>query len=411
MGNFSPLAERLRPKTLSDFYGQDHLVGVGGPLRTAIENDNLFSFILWGPPGTGKTTLANIIATATNSHFFKFSAVTSGVSDIRKAVETARDRLKAYGQRTILFIDEIHRFNKAQQDVLLPHIENGILILIGATTENPSFEVIGPLLSRCRVYVLTRLTEDNLGKLLEKVLANDGAGFKDRKILFENQAKETLLNLANGDARSFLNALEVIVTSTKANEQNEVIISKESIAKILSQKSLLYDRVGEEHFNLISAVHKSLRGSDPNAAIYYILRMLEAGEDPLYIARRLVRFASEDIGNADPNALTLAVSAFKACDFMGMPECRIILVQLAAYLARAPKDNSCYVAEGAALSDIKKYGNLPVPLKLRNAPTSLMRELGFGKEYKYVHDFLKDELKSETYLPDELLGRNYFNKL
>lgn len=392
---FFPLAERLRPKEFSSFVGQDHLVGPNGVLKKLIEKDELVSMIFWGPPGSGKTTLARLIASQTKSYFSQFSAVSSGIDEVKKVVAQAKERGKLYGQRTVLFVDEIHRFNKLQQDAFLPYVEDGTIVLIGATTENPSFELIGPLLSRCRVFVVNRLSEIDLSKIIDR-------GLKELNLTIDNDARSLLIEASNGDARNALNILEI---SSKLVKEK---ITLQTIEDAHQKKNLLYDKAGEEHYNLISAVHKSMRGSDPDAAIYYVLRMLEAGEDPLYLARRMIRFASEDIGNADPEALQLAVAAFQACDMVGMPECRIFLVQLTAYLAKAPKDNSAYMAESSALEDVKKDGNLPVPLKLRNAPTKLMKDLDYGKDYKYAHNFSLEELKSEVYLPDKLKGRKYY---
>lgn len=391
----SPLADRLRPTDFADFVGQEHLVGPDGILKKLAEKDELVSLIFWGPPGCGKTTLAFIIANKTKSYFVHFSAVSSGIDEVKKVVAQAGERKKLYGQRTILFVDEIHRFNKLQQDAFLPHVENGTIILIGATTENPSFEVIGPLLSRCRVFVLTSLGENELNKIIDR-------GIKELNLKIEADARSFLIEAANGDARNVLNILEISGKLVKEK------ITLKDIEEAMQKKTLLYDKSGEEHYNLISAVHKAMRGSDPDAAIYYICRMLEAGEDPLYVARRMVRFASEDIGNADPEALQLAVAAFEACDRVGMPECRIFLVQLAAYMALAPKDNAAYMAEGSAMEDIKKFGNLPVPLKFRNAVTKLMKEVGYGDGYKYAHNFKPEDLKDEVYLPDRLKGKKYY---
>ena len=389
----------MRPQTLDDFVGQEHLLGSGKLLRQAIDSDQLFSMIFWGPPGVGKTTLARIIAKKTRAHFVHFSAVTSGVNEVRKIVEEARIRLKTYQQKTILFVDELHRFSKSQQDAFLPHVEDGIITLIGATTENPSFEVTTPLLSRSKVLVFNSLTEENIKQIIQNAL-------KKTSVKIEQKALNFLVEAARGDARVALNALELALNLTRQEEE----INLTSAEEATQHKHLQYDRAGEEHYNLISAVHKSMRGSDPDAAIYYVMRMLEAGEDPIFIARRLVRFASEDIGNADPQALTLAVSAFQACQMIGLPECKVILVQLSAYLALANKDNSAYIAEKKVLEDVQKYGPLPVPIKLRNASTKLMKELNYGKGYKYAHDFSEEELKGEVYLPEKLKGKKYYFK-
>ncbi|MCL5411352.1 MAG: replication-associated recombination protein A [Patescibacteria group bacterium] len=393
------LASQMRPQTLDDFVGQEHLLGSGKLLRQAIDSDQLFSMIFWGPPGVGKTTLARIIAKKTRAHFVHFSAVTSGVNEVRKIVEEARIRLKTYQQKTILFVDELHRFSKSQQDAFLPHVEDGIITLIGATTENPSFEVTTPLLSRSKVLVFNSLTEENIKQIIQNAL-------KKTSVKIEQKALNFLVEAARGDARVALNALELALNLTRQEEE----INLTSAEEATQHKHLQYDRAGEEHYNLISAVHKSMRGSDPDAAIYYVMRMLEAGEDPIFIARRLVRFASEDIGNADPQALTLAVSAFQACQMIGLPECKVILVQLSAYLALANKDNSAYIAEKKVLEDVQKYGPLPVPIKLRNASTKLMKELNYGKGYKYAHDFSEEELKGEVYLPEKLKGKKYYFK-
>ncbi len=388
----TPLADRIRPQSLDDFVGQEHLVGEGKPLRGAIENDQLFSLIFWGPPGSGKTTLARIIANETGAHFVGLSAVSAGKADVTKVVKQARERLKGYNQQTILFLDEIHHFNKAQQDTLLPFVEDGTIILIGATTENPSFEVIGPLLSRCRVYTLERLTPDEIKLIVERALADKEQGLGNSNIQIDDKALGFLVQASNGDARIALNTLEVAATHASP-------INTETVKNVL-QSRILYDRAGEEHYNTISAFIKSMRGSDPDAALYYLARMLEAGEDPLFIARRMVIFASEDIGNADPQALPLAVSVFETCERIGLPECRINLAHGVTYLASAPKSRASYSALGKAQKDVKKTGNLPIPLRLRNPVTKLMKKMGYGKNYKPYSE--------ESFLPKKLRGRKYY---
>jgi len=400
MERVSPLAYRMRPRNLDEFFGQEYLVGKGKPLRIAIEQKKVpSSIIFWGPPGCGKTTLAKLISRLTGSEFVELSAVSAGKEDVKKALNKAR----FFNKKTILFLDEIHRFNKAQQVFLLPHVEKGTVLLIGATTENPSFEVIPALLSRSRVYVLGRLNEEVLEKIIENSL-KDERGL-DGKVLLEKREKKLIAQLANGDARAALNILEV-ATSLSKNENGKIIISREKILDG-AQKSLHYDKDGEEHYNIISALHKSMRDSDVQASAYWTMRMFEAGEDPKYIVRRMIRFASEDIGNADPNALALAVAGKEAINFIGVPECDVTLVQLAAYLAKAPKSNSAYKAVLKLREDIKKTGNLPVPLHLRNAPTRLMKELGYGKNYKYAHNFKNAEI-NQKHLPDELEEKVWF---
>lgn len=395
-----PLAERIRPQNLDQFFGQDHLVAKGKPIRMMIENDSVSSFILWGPPGTGKTTLAKIISVQTQSDFFQLNAVSSGVKDVRKIIETARENLN-YNKRTILFIDEIHRFNKAQQDALLSSVESGELILIGATTENPSFEVIHALRSRSRTYVLNELTVDDLNKILNFALEND-VYIKEKSI--KEIDREYLIYISGGDARTLLNILELAVTNSK---EDILRITKEVIENIIQQKNIIYDKAGEEHYNVISAFIKSLRGSDPDAAVYWMARMIEGGEDPLFIARRMLIFASEDIGNASPNALVLAEAAFSAVDKIGMPEGRIILSQCATYLASSPKSNASYQAIDNALADVRKEKLFNVPLHLRNAPTKFMKSIGYSKGYKYPHNF-DNHFVEENYLPDELSGKQYY---
>ncbi|MDH4330210.1 MAG: replication-associated recombination protein A [Candidatus Moranbacteria bacterium] len=393
--NFSPLASRMRPKKLSEFFGQDQLVGDGAYLRRAIENDNVFSMIFWGPPGTGKTTLASIIAEETNSDFIEMSAVDSGVKRLREIVDVA-EKNKQAGKRTILFIDEIHRWNKAQQDRLLPHVERGGIILIGATTENPSFEVNSALLSRARVFVLKNLSVGDIAKMLERALESE-KGLKKEKIKIEKKDLERIADLSNGDARIALNALEICTSIGKK-------ITKEIILEVFQKTNLVYDRNGDEHFNIISALHKSMRGGDASAAVYWTVRMLEGGEDPIYIARRFVRFASEDIGLANNTALLLANSVFEACQKLGMPECGVHLAHCAIYLAKSPKSVAAYDAYTQAQADVKKHGNLDVPLHIRNAPTKLMKDLGYGKGYKYTP---KEDSADQEYFPDELKGRTY----
>jgi putative ATPase len=396
-----PLAERCRPKTLDEFQGQDKLVGPGKPLRSMIESDSLSSIILWGPPGTGKTTLAKIISESTNSEFFQLNAVSSGVKDIRQIIEIAKNNLAGF-RRTILFIDEIHRFNKAQQDALLASVESGEIILIGATTENPSFEVIPALRSRVRVFVLEELSKNNLQDILNYALTKDEF-LKTLKI--ELADPDYLLFISGGDARILLNILEACIY--QEIDKEEIKITKEIIENIIQRKNILYDKAGEEHYNIISAFIKSLRGSDPDAAVYWMARMLEGGEDPLFIARRMVVLASEDIGNASPNALLLAEAAFSAVDKIGMPEARIILSQCATYLASSPKSNASYMAIDNALNDVKNMPQYQVPLHLRNAPTKLMKDLGYHKGYKYPHSF-ENNFLMENYLPDELKDKQYY---
>lgn len=394
-----PLAERVRPQTLDDVLGQDHLAGPEAPLRKLIETDQIPSMIFWGPPGSGKTTLARVIANTTQSRFVAFSAVTSGVKEVRVIIGRAAEE-KKLGRRTILFIDEIHRFNRAQQDAFLPHVENGTITLIGATTENPSFEVNAALLSRARVFVLKPLDEQVIGDLLEKVAASIGVS-GDR---IGEDALDMIANTAEGDARRAINTLEIV---TAAAEADGGPLTRELIAEVLGSKSLLYDKSGEEHYNLISALHKSLRGSDPQAALYWVARMLASGEHPHYILRRMIRFASEDIGNADPRALSITLAARESYDFLGSPEGDLAIAQAAVYLATAPKSNAVYSAYSEASDDVQTHPNLPVPLHIRNAPTGLMKDLGYGKGYQYDHS-TEHGYAPQDYLPDNLSGREYY---
>jgi putative ATPase len=403
----TPLAERMRPSTLQEFVGQSHLLAEGKLLRRAIEQDRLSSMILWGPPGTGKTSLAQVIARHTQAHFVALSAVLAGVKEIRGVIEEARMRRQRYAQRTVVFIDELHRFNKAQQDALLPHVERGDITFVGATTENPSFEVIAPLLSRARVFTLQALTPAELGTVVGRALADPVRGLGRETVKLDPAARAFLINLANGDARVALNILELAYLTTAPAGDGSRTLSLASIEEAAQQRTLRYDKGGEEHYNLISALHKSMRGSDPDAALYWLGRMLEAGEDPLYIVRRLVRFASEDVGNADPQALLVAVAAMQAVHFIGMPEGNLALAQAAVYLATAPKSNALYTAYTSVQQDIQTMPALPVPLHLRNAPTALMKGLGYGRGYKYPHDYSGRHVQ-EVYLPENLRGRVYY---
>lgn len=400
-----PLASRVRPQSLDEFVGQKHLIDKGKVLREMIEHDRVSSMIFWGPPGVGKTTLAKIIANQTQSEFINFSAVTSGIKDIRNVMKEAEER-RQLGEKTILFIDEIHRFNKAQQDAFLPYVENGSIILIGATTENPSFEVNSALLSRTKVFVLHKLTSSEIVELLKQAIVNPN-GYGLQKVEIDDQTLSAIAEFSDGDARTALNTLEMAVLNGNKQEDS-IIIRKEDLSQIINRKSLLYDKNGEEHYNIISALHKSMRNSDVNAAIYWLSRMLEAGEDPLFIARRLVRFASEDIGLADNRALEIAVSVFQACQFIGMPECNVHLTQAVIYLSLAPKSNSAYLAYMSAKKDALNSMNEPVPLHLRNAPTKLMKDLNYGKGYKYAHD-TEEKLTTMQTMPDSLAGHEYYH--
>ena len=375
----APLAERMRPRTLEEFYGQDAAVGPGTVLRRALEQDELFSLVLWGPPGSGKTTLARLCAAATRSTFVSLSAVTSGKDDLRRALDAARERRAMHGQRTVLFVDEIHRWNRAQQDALLPHVEQGLVTLVGATTENPSFELVGPLLSRSRVIVLERLDDTTLGRIIDRALGDRDRGLGDRNVDLEPEARTLLVQMANGDARALLNALEIAVRTAPVAEDGRRRLDRDAIAAVFQRQVLRYDKSGEEHYNIVSAFIKSMRASDADAALYWLARMVEGGEDPLFIARRMVIFASEDIGVADANALPLAMAAFQASNVIGYPECRIVLAHVTVELARAPKSRHAYEALGRVELDVRASANEPVPMHLRNAPTALMKQLGYGK--------------------------------
>ena len=401
----TPLASRLRPDSLDNFVGQEHLVGKGKILRRLIENDQISSMIFWGPPGVGKTTLASIIAGKTKSEFINFSAVTSGIKEIREVMNRAETGRRV-GMRTVLFVDEIHRFNKAQQDAFLPYVEKGSIILIGATTENPSFEINSALLSRCRVFVLKSLSEDDLVKLLQNALA-DPAGFGNQNVKISPEDLRAVAAFANGDARTALNTLEMAVLNGDISGDG-ITVTSENLSQCISRKSLLYDKNGEEHYNLISALHKSMRNSDPDAAVYWMMRMLEGGEEPLYIARRLIRFASEDVGMADSRALQVAVAAYQACHFLGMPECDVHLTHAVVYLSMAPKSNALYTACEAAKKDVRTLRAEPVPMQIRNAVTGLMKEQGYGKGYEYAHD-TEEKLTHMQCMPDSLKDRVYYH--
>ena len=402
--NNEPLAERLRPTSIDEIVGQDHLLGKGKILRNMIESDKVPSMIFWGPPGVGKTTIAKVIANMTKADFITFSAVTSGIKEIKTVMEEA-EKNRLFGGKTIVFVDEIHRFNKAQQDAFLPFVEKGSIILVGATTENPSFEINNALLSRCKVFVLNPLTVDDIVLLLKKAIS-DKRGFGGMKIKISKQILETIATFSNGDARGALSTLEMVILNGD-RQDDTITVSKEIVEQVTSKKSFLYDKKGEEHYNLISALHKSMRNSDPDAAVYWLARMLEAGEDPLYIARRVVRFASEDVGLADPRAMEVAVSAYQACHFIGVPECNVCLTEAVVYMAMSPKSNAMEVAYNRAAEDAKKMIDEPVPMVIRNAPTKLMKELGYGDGYIYAHD-TKDKIASMQCLPDSLLGKEYF---
>lgn len=402
--NNEPLAERLRPTSIDEIVGQDHLLGKGKILRNMIESDKVPSMIFWGPPGVGKTTIAKVIANMTKADFITFSAVTSGIKEIKTVMEEA-EKNRLFGGKTIVFVDEIHRFNKAQQDAFLPFVEKGSIILVGATTENPSFEINNALLSRCKVFVLNPLTVDDIVLLLKKAIS-DKRGFGGMKIKISKQILETIATFSNGDARGALSTLEMVILNGD-RQDDTITVSKEIVEQVTSKKSFLYDKKGEEHYNLISALHKSMRNSDPDAAVYWLARMLEAGEDPLYIARRVVRFASEDVGLADPRAMEVAVSAYQACHFIGVPECNVCLTEAVVYMAMSPKSNAMEVAYNRAAEDAKKMIDEPVPMVIRNAPTKLMKELGYGDGYIYAHD-TKEKIASMQCLPDSLVGKEYF---
>lgn len=408
-----PLAERMRPRDLDEFVGQSHVVGPGSLIRRAIEEDKLFSTILWGPPGCGKTSLANIIARGTKSHFIQISAVLSGVKDIRSAIDEAKRQLQFSKKRTILFVDEVHRFSKSQQDSFLKHVESGLLTLIGATTENPSFELIPALMSRCRVITLNALSDKDIITVIQRALNDNKRGLGNSNFSLAKNAMHHIIKISDGDVRAALNALEITATVLLSQKEKTVgqahrIIKIEDLENALQRKALMYDKSGEEHYNLISALHKSLRGSDPDAAAYWLMRMIEAGEDPMYLGRRMVRFASEDIGNADPNALNVALNAVEAFRFLGHPEGDLALLQAAVYLATAPKSNSLYQAIKSVKRVINETGAQPVPYHIRNAPTKLMKSIGYGKNYKYAHDY-KDAFVPQEYLPDKLQHEIFYN--
>ena len=410
-GSGAPLADRMRPRNLEEFVGQDDLVGKDAFLRRLIGHDKISSMIFWGPPGCGKTALARIIAVSSNAYFVELSAVTSGIKEVKAIIERARINLETFKRRTILFVDEIHRFNKAQQDAFLPHVETGAIFLIGATTENPSFSVIAPLLSRCRVFTFKRLTDKDLEVILERALTDEKHGFGLLHLHAEEPARKLIIRFSDGDARRALNLLELCVESVLARQKDhpekQLVINTDDVKEIAQRQQLLYDKTGEEHYNIISAFHKSLRGSDPDAALYWMVRMLEAGEDPLFIARRMIRFASEDIGNADPQALLIALAAKDAYASLGSPEGELSLAQAALYLATAPKSNAAYKAYEDARSEVQQSGALPVPFIIRNAPTGLMKELGYGDGYLYDHDF-PFHYAPQEYFPEGVKRRHFY---
>jgi putative ATPase len=403
----APLAARMRPTSLADYVGQEHLIGLGHVLRRSIESGNLPSMVLWGPPGSGKTTLAYIMAQATDSHFSAVSAVSAGVADLRKIIEEARERRKLQGQKTLLFIDEIHRFNQAQQDAILPYVEDGTVTLIGATTENPSFEVISPLLSRAQVFVLKPLSPPELQNIIRRAIEDKERGLGAFNVQIEEPALDYLVAMSNSDARTALNALEVAAMTTPPDEAGRRFITLTAVEDAVQHRAILYDKNGEQHYDIISALHKTLRGSDPDAALYWLARMLEAGEDPLYIVRRLVRFASEDVGMADPQALVVSMAAQQAVHFIGMPEGNLALAEAVVYLATAPKSNSIYTAYSRVKKEVVEGRNEPVPLHLRNAPTKLMKQLDYGKGYKYAHEFEGHFVRQDN-LPESLKGRQFY---
>ena len=401
----APLASRLRPETLDEYVGQKHLIGEGKILRQLIEKDQISSMIFWGPPGVGKTTLARIIAKKTKADFIEFSAVNSGIKEVKEVMSRAEENRKM-GIRTLLFTDEIHRFNKAQQDAFLPYVEKGSVVLVGATTENPSFEINSALLSRCKVFILKGLEEEDLQELLSHAVKSP-KGFGHMDIDIDDRQIAAIARFANGDARTALNTLEMAVLNGRLDSEGCVHVEEESLAQCMNRRSLLYDKTGEEHYNIISALHKSMRNSDPDAAVYWMYRMLDGGEDPLYIARRLVRFASEDVGMADSHALQVAVAAYQACHFIGMPECDLHLTHAVVYLSMAPKSNALYMACEAVKKDVRDLPAEPVPLQIRNAPTKLMKDLEYGKGYIYAHD-TEEKLSKMQCLPDALAGRRYY---
>lgn len=401
----APLASRLRPETLDEYVGQKHLIGEGKILRQLIEKDQISSMIFWGPPGVGKTTLARIIAKKTKADFIEFSAVNSGIKEVKEVMSRAEENRKM-GIRTLLFTDEIHRFNKAQQDAFLPYVEKGSVVLVGATTENPSFEINSALLSRCKVFILKGLEEEDLQELLSHAVKSP-KGFGHMDIDIDDRQIAAIARFANGDARTALNTLEMAVLNGRLDSEGCVHVEEESLAQCMNRRSLLYDKTGEEHYNIISALHKSMRNSDPDAAVYWMYRMLDGGEDPLYIARRLVRFASEDVGMADSHALQVAVAAYQACHFIGMPECDVHLTHAVVYLSMAPKSNALYMACEAVKKDVRDLPAEPVPLQIRNAPTKLMKDLEYGKGYIYAHD-TEEKLSKMQCLPDALAGRRYY---